>query len=222
MLPDLLQKMGFETAPPAHRRPRLGVSACLLGRPVRHDGGHRDEPLLHRELGPLVRFVEVCPEVAIGLPVPRPPIQVVTLDGEQRVRGVARPDQDHTDALGAQARNIDTPLDGFVFKARSPSCGLGTTPVHGPDGGVLGLGDGAFAAALAARFPALPLCNESDLQDPSFLTAFAVRLFCHRQWRQSTHPQQALNTLRRRSEGLDEPLLSGTRRFIEHLAAPAG
>ena len=164
----------------------------------------------------------MCPEVAIGLPVPRPPILVVTLDGEQRVRGVARPDQDHTDALGAQARNIDTPLDGFVFKARSPSCGLGTTPVHGPHGGVLGLGDGAFAAALAARFPALPLCNESDLQDPSFLTAFAVRLFCHRQWRQSTHPQQALNTLRRRSEGLDEPLLSGTRRFIEHLAAPAG
>ena len=101
-----------------------------------------------------------------------------------------------------------------MFKARSPSCGLGTTPVHGPHGGVLGLGDGAFAAALAARFPALPLCNESDLQDPSFLTAFAVRLFCHRQWRQST--------LRRRSEGLDEPLLSGTRRFIEHLAAPAG
>lgn len=218
MLPDLLQKMGFETALPTHRRPRLGVSACLLGRAVRYDGDHRDEPLLHRELGPLVHFVEVCPEVAIGLPVPRPPIQVVTLDGERRVRGVSRPDQDHTDALGAQARRIDASLDGFVLKARSPSCGLGTTPVHGPDGGALGLGDGAFAAALAARFPALPLCNESDLQAPSFLTAFAVRLFCHHQWRQSAHPQQALNTLRRRSEGLDEPLLSGTRRFIEHLA----
>jgi hypothetical protein len=72
MLPDLLRQMGFETAPPARHRPRLGVSACLLGHPVRYDGGHRHEPLLHRELGPLVRFVEVCPEVAIGLPVPRP------------------------------------------------------------------------------------------------------------------------------------------------------
>ncbi len=221
MLPDLLQKMGFETAPPAHRRPRLGVSACLLGRPVRYDGGHRDEPLLHRELGPLVRFVEVCPEVAIGLPVPRPPIQVVALGGEHRVRGVARPDDDYTEALSAQARHLDGPLAGFGFKARSPSCGWGTTPVHGPDGGVRGLGDGAFAATLAARFPALPLCNESDLQDPSILTAFAVRLFCHHQWRHSPHPENALDTLRRRSEGLDEPLLSGTRRFIEHLAAPA-
>ena len=92
---------------------------------------------------------------------------------------------------------------------------------RGGFGGVRGLGDGAFAATLAARFPALPLCNESDLQDPSILTAFAVRLFCHHQWRHSPHPENALDTLRRRSEGLDEPLLSGTRRFIEHLAAPA-
>ena len=55
---------------------------------------------------------------------------------------------------------------------------------HAPQ--VVDLGPAAFqgdAAALAARFPALPLCNESDLQDPSILTAFAVRLFCHHQWR---------------------------------------
>lgn len=221
MLPDLLQKMGFETAPQARHKPRLGVSACLLGHPVRYDGGHRDEPLLRRELGPLVRFVEVCPEVAIGLPVPRPPIQVVALGNEHRVRGVSRPDDDYTDALSAQARSMNASLDGFVFKARSPSCGLGTTPVHGPDGAARGLGDGAFAASLAERFPAIPLCNESDLQDPSFLTAFAVRLFCHHQWRHSAQPEAALNTLRRRSEGLDEPLLSGTQRFIEHLAEPA-
>ncbi len=221
MLPELLRQMGFETGPQARHRPRLGVSACLLGRPVRYDGGHRDEPLLHHELGPLVRFLEVCPEVAIGLPVPRPPIQVVAVGGEHRVRGVARPEDDYTEALSAQARRVDAPLDGFVFKARSPSCGLGTTPVHGPDGDARGLTDGAFAAALAARFPAIPLCNESDLQDPSCLTAFAMRLFCHHQWRESTQPQQALNTLRRRSERLNEPLLSGTQRFLDHLAAPA-
>jgi len=222
MLPELLRQMGFETGLPERLRPRLGVSACLLGHPVRYDGGHRDNSCLRHELGPLVRFVEVCPEVAIGLPVPRPPIQVVAVDGEHRVRGVADTGQDYTEALSARAHQVDSPLDGFVFKARSPSCGLGTTPVHGPDGGVRGLSDGAFAAALAARFPALPLCNETDLEDPSCLTAFAVRLFCHHQWRHSPHPEKALNTLRRRSEGLDEPLLSGTQRFIEHLAAPAG
>ncbi len=218
MLPELLRQMGFDTAPQAHRRPLLGVSACLLGHAVRYDGGHRHDPRLHRELGGLVRFTEVCPEVAIGLPVPRPPIQVVAVGDERRVRGVARPRDDYTDALTAQARRMAEPLDGFVFKARSPSCGLGTTPVHDPAGHARGLGDGAYAAALAARYPAIPLCNESDLEDPLFLSTFAVRLFCHHQWRHSPRPRQSLDTLRRRSEGLDEPLLSGTRRFLDRLA----
>ena len=184
MLPDLLQKMGFETAPPAHRRPRLGVSACLLGRPVRYDGGHRDEPLLHRELGPLVRFVEVCPEVAIGLPVPRPPIQVVTLDGEQRVRGVARPDQDHTDALGAQARNIDTPLDGFVFKKDSPSCGVFRGRVRAEKGGMpVRTGVGHFSRVVMDNRPELPVEEEGRLHDPYLRESFIEALFCHNRWR---------------------------------------
>lgn len=218
MLPELLRQMGFETAPEARSRPLVGVSACLLGHPVRYDGGHRDDHRLRRELGGLVRFSEVCPEVAIGLPVPRPPIQVVALGNQHRVRGVSQPDDDYTDALTAQAGRIAEPLDGFVFKARSPSCGLGTTPVHDARGRVRSLGDGAYAAALAKRYPDIPLCNESDLDDPFFFSAFAVRLFCHHQWRHSPRPRQSLDLLRRRSEELDEPLQSGTRRFLDRLA----
>ncbi len=169
-------------------------------------------------MGKLVRFTEVCPEVAIGLPVPRPPIQVVNIGEQLRVRGVAPPEHDHTDALTAQARGMAEPLSGFVFKSRSPSCGLGTTPIHDPQGQPRGLGDGAYAAALAARYPRIPLCNESDLEDPRFLCAFVVRLYCHHQWRHSRRREQSLNTLRRRSEGLDEPLLSDTRRFLDRLA----
>lgn len=219
MLPELLRHMGLETASQVHHRPLLGVSACLLGRPVRYDGGHRDDHRLRRELGGLVRFTEVCPEVAIGLPVPRPPIQVVAFGNEHRVRGVSQPGDDYTEALTAQAARLAEPLDGFVFKARSPSCGLGTTPVHDGRGRVQGLGDGAYAAALAKRYPDIPLCNESDLEDRHFLSAFAVRLFCHHQWRHSPRPRQSLDILRRRSEGLDEPLRSGTRRFLDRLAA---
>ncbi|QJX02699.1 DUF523 domain-containing protein [Alcanivorax sp. IO_7] len=118
MLPDLLRQMGFDV-PRRDDRPRVGVSACLMGEPVRHDGGHRRHGLVHDQLAPLVRLTRVCPEVGIGLPVPRPPIQVVDLNGEHRVRGVAHPERDVTEALRDQARHLDAPLSGFVFKSRS-------------------------------------------------------------------------------------------------------
>lgn len=219
MLPELLKEMGFETASEAHGRPLVGVSACLLGHPVRHDGGHRDDHRVRRELGGLVHFTEVCPEVAIGLPVPRPPIQVVALDDGHWVRGVSRPRDDYTDALTAQARRMNEPLNGFVFKARSPSCGLGTTPIHDQHGHALGLGDGAYAASLTERFPRIPVCNESDLEDPLFLNAFVVRLFCHHRWLHSADCARALDGLRRRADRLEAPLLANIRCFLKHLAA---
>ena len=73
MLPDLLRQMGFDVPRRDADRPSVGVSACLMGEPVRHDGGHRRHGLVHDQLAPLVRLTRVCPEVGIGLPVPRRP-----------------------------------------------------------------------------------------------------------------------------------------------------
>src|SRR5262247_3741278 len=56
---------------------RLGVSACLLGHEVRYDGGHKRDAFLTDILGPFVEWVPVCPEMEIGLGVPRPPIRLV-------------------------------------------------------------------------------------------------------------------------------------------------
>lgn len=214
MLPDLLRRMGFDPPHLAADKPRVGVSACLMGDKVRYDGGHRRHPLVHDQLATLVCLTRVCPEVGIGLPVPRPPIQVVELDGERRVRGVARPEQDVTEALRDQAGHLDTPLSGFVLKSRSPSCGLGTTPVHDRDGAPRGLGHGAFAEALTRRHPGLPVANDIDLDDPLFARAFVLRVFCHHHWRAGG----ALDPLRQRSAVLGEPLRSGTRRFLDRLA----
>ncbi len=55
------------------RKIRLGVSACLLGHEVRYDGGHKRDAFLTDFLGPFVEWVAVCPEVEVGLGVPRPP-----------------------------------------------------------------------------------------------------------------------------------------------------
>src|SRR5216117_402244 len=55
---------------------RLGISACLLGHKVRYDGGHKRDPFLAETLGGFVEWVPVCPEVELGLGVPREPIRL--------------------------------------------------------------------------------------------------------------------------------------------------
>jgi uncharacterized protein YbbK (DUF523 family) len=63
-------------------RPRIGISRCLLGDEVRYDGGHKREDTLVSELGRLVEWVPVCPEMEVGMGVPREPIQLVaSVDG---------------------------------------------------------------------------------------------------------------------------------------------
>lgn len=147
--------------PLSHQRPRVGVSACLAGMRVRYDGDTR----LSAALAPLKDKLELflfCPEVAIGLGVPRPPIQIVEINGKRRVTGVAAPHTDVTDALRALVDQLPDDLCGFILKARSPSCATGSAPVY-RDGRQFDTDDGAFAAALRERFPELPLIDEEAL-----------------------------------------------------------
>ena len=79
----------------ASDRIRLGVSACLLGEAVRHDGGHKHDRFLTDVLGPYVEWVPVCPEVEIGLGIPRDTVRLVmsgsTAKGHDPTGAQARP-----------------------------------------------------------------------------------------------------------------------------------
>src|SRR4051794_41927804 len=70
-------------------RPRVGVSACLLGQRVRYDAGHKRDPFLTEVLGQHVEWVEVCPEVEAGFGTPREPMRLVLRGSEARRRGGA-------------------------------------------------------------------------------------------------------------------------------------
>ena len=179
MLTDLLEQMGFVPPGADEKRPRVAVSACLLGRKVRYDGTDKLNPAICHRLGELLTLEGFCPEVAIGLPVPRPPIQVVEVAGDQRVLGVADPHQDVTAALKQYANALPEALDGFILKARSPSCGPGNTPLHDQAGQVTGLTDGAFAARLRQRFAGLPFCSEDDLESDENQAAFVIAVYRH-------------------------------------------
>ena len=217
MLTDLLGKMGFDLPQQEWEKPVVGVSACLTGQKVRYDGDHKHNAILVHQLGPLLRFRDTCPEVAIGLPVPRPPIQVVQVDDALRVKGVENPQQDVTEALEDVAAGMTEPLSGFVLKARSPSCGHLSTPVHNAGGQQIGMASGAFARKLHELFPRIPLANDSDLEKPAFLQSFLLQVYCYHQWHHSDHQGQWLNDMQAQSEQLDEPLHSGLRHYLDKL-----
>lgn len=172
---------------PAMTRPprlRLGISSCLLGQKVRYDGHHKLDGFIAGTLGKYFEFVPVCPEVAIGLGVPRPPIRLVGDPAAPRAVGVADPTLDVTTQLAAygrqQARALDD-ISGYIFKARSPSCGMERVQVYGT-GGRVRRGRGVYAAALVERRPLLPVEEEGRLGDPVRRDNFLERVFAYRRW----------------------------------------
>ena len=142
-------------------RPRVGVSSCLLGEEVRFNGGHKRYRFLTDELGPYVDWVPFCPEVSIGLGIPREAIRL-TAAGRLVNRGGTA---DHTAAM--TARPLPADLDGYVFKAKSPSCGIRAIPRYGEDGRPAGqAGQGLYASRVLSAFPLLAVEDEGRLNDP--------------------------------------------------------
>jgi uncharacterized protein YbgA (DUF1722 family)/uncharacterized protein YbbK (DUF523 family) len=153
-------------------RPRVGVSSCLLGEEVRFNGGHKRFRFLTDELGPHVDWVPYCPEMEIGLGTPREPIRL-TADGRLVNRsGTA----DHTVAMASLP--VPAGLDGYVFKAKSPSCGISRVPRYGSDGQPADhRGRGLYAGRVLAEDPLLAAEDEGRLSDPGLREAFVERVF---------------------------------------------
>jgi len=165
----------------------LGISACLLGEKVRYDGRHKLDRRLRDGFGQRVRWVPVCPEVECGLPVPREPIHLVAARGGVRLETLET-GVDLTGRMKAWARKRLAALraenlGGFVFKARSPSCGLECVEIHSRSGAVARRGAGLWAAAFTARFPLLPVAEEGRLRTRAAREDFCRRVFALRRWR---------------------------------------
>jgi uncharacterized protein YbgA (DUF1722 family)/uncharacterized protein YbbK (DUF523 family) len=161
---------GADTA--VAERPRVGVSSCLLGSSVRFDGGHKRSRFLTDELGPYVDWVPYCPEIEMGLGTPREPIRLSFDDRLVNRSGTA----DHTAAMAALP--LPAGLDGYVFKAKSPSCGVWGIPRYGADGRASGsAGSGLYAGRVMAAFPLLAVEDEGRLSDAGLREAFVERMF---------------------------------------------
>ena len=163
-------------------KPRVGVSACLMGRLVRYNGEAKRHGTVADVLPRWLHCIEYCPEVAIGLPVPRPPVDVIVTDAGQQIRNRDGLVDDITEALHAYADGLDGhSLDGMILKARSPSCGLGNTPLLDQDGQQIGTTDGGFAGRLRTRWPTMPMVHEEQLARAIDIEIFVLRVCLYRQ-----------------------------------------
>lgn len=150
---------------------KILVSACLLGQPVRYDGGTHGPFAALREWQQEGRVVALCPEVAGGLPTPRPAAEIAGGQGTQVLDGlialytVAGSDVSHAFVAGAQQAEYLVREHGIqiaILKARSPSCGNLQT-YDGSFSGRLVAGEGVTAAAL--RRMGVQVFNESQLAE---------------------------------------------------------
>jgi len=166
---------------------RIGVSSCLLGREVRWDGGHKRDAFLTEQLDPFVEWVPVCPEVELGLGIPREPIRLVRRGGGAALVA-SRSGADLTERMQRWSERrvrmlASLELSGYVLKSRSPSCGMERVPIENTKGMKEKAARGAFAAVLLDALPALPVEEEGRLHDPRLRENWIERVFAHRRLR---------------------------------------
>jgi uncharacterized protein YbgA (DUF1722 family)/uncharacterized protein YbbK (DUF523 family) len=166
---------------------RIGISSCLLGQKVRFDGGHKRDRFLTDVLGQWLTWVPACPELEIGLGIPRPTIRLENAQPETRLVE-PKSGLDLTDKMQAYAEAKVTELqklelDGFVLKKDSPSCGMERVRVYGRGGVPTKNGVGIFAQVLMRRWPNLPVEEEGRLNDSVLRERFIAHVFCRHRWR---------------------------------------
>ncbi len=160
---------------------KLGISSCLLGEKVRYDGGHKYDSFLIDTLREHVEFIPVCPEVECGLGVPREPMYLAGDPNNPQLL-IENSSLDLTDQLTQWARERllslgAEKLSGFIFKARSPSCGLREVKVQDDQGEWKAVGTGIFAKFFREYFPEIPVEDEDHLQEAEIRKEFFERIF---------------------------------------------
>lgn len=162
---------------------QVGISACLLGQQVRFDGGHKRSEFVEKELSRYFSFISVCPELAIGLGVPRKAIRLVKRDETIHVEA-SDGSFDVTEKLMEYSHKKTAEFDylaGYIVCAKSPSCGMERVKVYSPQGAAKE-GTGVYTRILMAQNPLLPVEEDGRLCDPVLRENFVTRVFAYHDW----------------------------------------
>ena len=180
-------------------KPRLGISACLLGEKVRYDGGNKKDRFLIKTFGNHIDWVPVCPEVEIGMGIPREAVRLVGDPVKPRMIA-ERSGKDWTPPFNAFAAKraqalIEFDLAGYIFKKNSPSCGVERVRVYSTKGVPTRHGRGLFAAAVMSTLPLLPVEEEGRLNDRALQENFVERVFAYHRWQRLARGRRSISSL---------------------------
>ncbi|MDJ0805834.1 MAG: DUF523 and DUF1722 domain-containing protein, partial [Gammaproteobacteria bacterium] len=167
--------------------PKIAVSACLLGHPVRFNGGHKRDRFITDHLSQVLDFIPVCPEMEAGMGVPRPTIQLRRTETGVRLVQSDDGSVDYTDVMAEvaqrRAMSLRGRISGFIVQKKSPSCGMERVPVANADGKPADrTGVGMFVQHFINHCPLVPIEEEGRLNDPILRENFLERVYALDRW----------------------------------------
>ena len=179
---------------------KVGVSACVMGEKVRFDGGHKRSGYVAQYLAEVFEMQPVCPEVGIGMPVPRPAIRVVESEGGKHALRDSKDNSiDYTeklDAFYAKKSAQIAHLDGFIFCGKSPTCGTERIKVYDDKGNLQHRkGIGMFAQQVKEQYPHLPIEEDGRLNDQGLRESFITKVYVHHRFRKEVAENPTIASL---------------------------
>jgi uncharacterized protein YbgA (DUF1722 family)/uncharacterized protein YbbK (DUF523 family) len=161
-------------------KPTVVVSKCITFENVRWNAQIIASDFVEK-LKPFVNFIPVCPEVQIGLGIPRDPLRIVLIDGVKRLMQPAT-GSDFTDKMQNFAESYLNSLgevDGFILKSGSPSCGFKNVKIYPTieKSASIAKGPGFFGGAVIEKFPNLAIEDEKRLQNLRIRTHFLTKIY---------------------------------------------
>ena len=171
-------------------KPKIVISKCLGQAHCRYDGATVNSDLVD-SLAPFVDYIAVCPEMEIGLPVPREAMRIIR-NGQKEERLVfSLSGTDKTEEMLNFAKDYlgklnEEDIDGFILKHRSPSCGINDVKIYkgiGKSAMIPGKTTGIFGHAVELIFPQIPLENEGRLLNYNIREHFMIRIFMLRDFK---------------------------------------
>lgn len=202
-------------------KPKIGISSCLLGQQVRFDGGHKRDEFLTQQFGKFVEWVPVCPEVEVGMDIPREAVRLLGAATNPKMMAI-KSEKDWTAEFNRFAAKrsrelAGCELSGYVFKKDSPSCGLERVRVYGWKTGAVRQGRGLFAAAITEKLPLMPVEEEGRLNDPTLRENFIERVFAYRRWQDHIAEPKSVGRLVRFHTSHKFLLLAHSERYYRQM-----
>ncbi len=163
-------------------KPLVGVSGCLLGEEIRYNGQHKKHPHILHDMAEDFDYISFCPEVSMGLGIPRAAVHLVEMDGAPHLVNSKDSSIDHTELAKKTFEKITPELKdarGLVLTKGSPSCGNDPVKLYHPEKKVpFGKSKGLFALHIEKAYPLIPKIDSGRLYDKELRENFCSQVHC--------------------------------------------